>query len=294
MNINVRVISTLKFWWVDLTPQGIFGLGRHERLKGIRILADPGSLGVPWSGSSRLELVPLGSLQGLDVLRGWSSEMRLGLRGCTCGPALKEGRPLEGGGSCLVWLARGPNEHPGFREAKPLVPPGLRAGRDTRLWRRRGCSMWGQVKPADLGVTDFCSIAAGALHSCWAADWAADAGLSLAFTPCEVPKPGQCRWVLRRWLSLLGSAGLDTSAIRSSREQSASIWVSSSGLPFVRSLWPSVGGVFTGLPWWRCSLRQGLKGCSIWGCREEERRIKMISKNGHKIVRNRNSQHMVR
>ena len=58
MNINVRVISVLSFdGWVS-APQGIFGLGRHERLKGIRILADPGSLSVPWLGSSRLDLVP--------------------------------------------------------------------------------------------------------------------------------------------------------------------------------------------------------------------------------------------
>ena len=268
MNINVRVISVLSFdGWVS-APQGIFGLGRHERLKGIRILADPGSLSVPWLGSSRLDLVPCWSLQGSDALWGWSSEVRQRLRGCTWGPALKQGRPRDGGGSCLVRLASSPKEHLGLREAKPLVPPGLSAGRDTRLWRRGGCSIRGQVEPSVLGVTEFCSVAVGALHSCCAADWAADAGLSLAFTTCGVLKPRRCRWVQRRWLCLSGSAG---PVIRSSRVQSASVLVPSSGLVLVRSLWPSVGGVFTSFPWWRCSLGQGMKGCSIWGCREEER-----------------------
>lgn len=266
--------------WI-YAPQGFFGLGRHERLIGIRILADPGSLTIPWLGSSRLQLVPLGSLQGLDVLRGWSSETRLTLWGCTWGPALKEGRPLEGGGSCLVRLARDPNEHLGVTGAKPLAPPGLSAGRDTRLWRRRGCSMRGQVGPADRGVTEFCSITAGALPSCWAAD----ARLSLSFTPRDVPKPGRCRWVLRRWLNLLVSADLDTSAKSSSTEQSASLQVSPSGLLFMRSLWSSVGGVFTVFSWWRGSLRQRLKGCSIWGCRGEKRHFRMIWKTNHKVVR---------
>lgn len=273
MNINVRVISVLSFDGCVYAPQGIFGLGRQERLKGIRILADPGPLSVPWSGSFRLELEHRGNLQGSDALRGWSSEARHRLEAWTWGPALKQGRPLDGGGSCLIWLARGPKEHPVFSEAKPPVPPGLSEGRDTRLCRRGGCSMRGLVKPGDLAVTELCGITAGALRSCSAADWAADAGLSLAITPCRAPKPGRCRLVLRRWLISSGCAGPDTSAIRSSRRRSASICVPSSDLLLVRSLWPSVGRVFNSLPWWRCSLRQGLKGCSIWGCRKEERHI---------------------
>lgn len=233
-------------------------------------MADPGSLSAPWLGSSRLELVHWGSLQLSDALRGWSSEVWHRLGACTWGPALKQGRPLDGGGSCLVRLARGPKEDPGFREAKPPVPPELSAGRDTRLWRRGCCSMRGQVDPAGLGVTEFCSITAGALHSCCAADWAADAGLSLAVTPCGATEPRRCRWVLRRWLSSLGFAGPDTSAIRRSTEWSASVWVTSSDLLLIRLLWPAMRGVFTILPLWGCSLRQGLKGCSIWGCRKEE------------------------
>lgn len=253
-------------------PQGIFGLGRHERLKGIRILADPGSLSGPWSGSSRLELEPFGSLQALDARWGWSGEVRLRLRGCTWGPALKEGRPREGGGSCLAGLARGPWEHTGLRGAGPPAPPGLAMERDARLWRPRGCSMRGRIEPADVGVTEFWGVAAGALHSSRATDWVANAGLSLAFSPRENSTPGRCRWALRRCLSLLGSAGPVTSTIMSLRAQLASVCFSSSCLLFTRSLWSSVGGVFTCLPWWRCSLRQGLEGCSIWGCKEKEKK----------------------
>lgn len=54
--------------------------------------------------------------------------------------------------------------------------------------------MRGQVEPADLGVTEFCSIAAGALLSCCAAD----AGLSLAVIPCGAPESRRCRLVFGR------------------------------------------------------------------------------------------------
>lgn len=217
-----------------------------------------------------------GSLQWSDALWGWSSEVWHRLWACTWGPASKQGRPLDGGGSCFVRLARGPMEHPGFREAKPPVLPDLSAGRDTRLCRRGCCSMRGQVDPAGLGVTEFCSITAGALHTCCAADWAANAGLSLAVTPSGATEPGQRRWVLTRWLSSLGFAGPHTSAIRRPTERSASLWVPFSDLLLMRSLWPAMRGVFTSLLWWGCSLRLRLKGCSIWGCRKEERYINKI------------------
>lgn len=204
--------------------------------------------------------------EALDVLRGWSWEVRSRLLSWTWCPALKEGRPLEGGGS---WLFCGPKELLCLGEEKPPVPPGLSAGRDKSLWRRRGCSMRGQLEEADLGVTEFRGITAGA-----------DVGLSLAFTPCKAQTPGQCRWVLMRGLGLLGFAGLDTSAITSSTELSAQKRVCSSGLPILRSLWPSVGGVFTGFPWRRCSLRKGLKRCSIWGWREERYKIHFNTRTG--------------
>lgn len=182
LNINVLL------WSLDeqvLTPQGIFGVGRHGQLKVIRVLAELESLSVPTWGYSRLELASLVSLWALDVLWCWSNEVPHRPLGCTWGPALKEGRPLDGGGIGLVWLARGLKEHPVFREVMPPVPPGLNAGRDTCLWRRRGCSMRGQVEAADLGVTELCGGVAGALSSFCLADWASEAGQSLAFTPCE-------------------------------------------------------------------------------------------------------------
>lgn len=53
--------------------------------------------------------------------------------------------------------------------------------------------MRGQVEPVDLGAAEFCSVTAGAFHSCCAADCAADAGLSLAVIPCGAQEPRQCR-----------------------------------------------------------------------------------------------------
>jgi len=275
MNVNDKVIVVWSLGRQTYDPQGSFGLGRHVRLNGIRISADPWSLSVFGVGSSReLGLVHHGSFLGSDVLRGWRSEEWNSFGDCSWGPVLKQGRPLDGGGSCLVWLASSPKEHPGFREAKPAVPPGLVAGRDTRLLRRGGCTVRGQVEPLDLEVTEFWSITAGALFLCSVAARAAKAGLSLAVIPCEAQEVKQCRLVLGKRLSSSGPATLNTSARRASGGWSSSLWVAFSELLLVSSLWPSVRGVFTSLPWCRCSLRQGLKGCSIWGCRKKEKIFK--------------------
>lgn len=178
MNVNVREISALSFDEWIYAPQGSFGLGRLEWLKGSRILDDPGSLSFAWTDSSGLELVPCGPLQCPDALRGWSSKVRRKLWGCAWGPALKQGRPLEGGGSCFLQLAGGPEEHAGFREAKPPAPPGLSTGRDARLWRRLGCSRQGPVEPPSLGgPLESWPVSAGARHSGCTTHGAADVGL---------------------------------------------------------------------------------------------------------------------
>ena len=70
MNINVRMIPVLSFDGRMQAPQGIFGLEGQDGLKGIMSLADPGSLSVPCSGSSKPELLHRISRQGSDALRG--------------------------------------------------------------------------------------------------------------------------------------------------------------------------------------------------------------------------------
>lgn len=118
-------------------PQWIFGLGRRERLGGTRTLV----LSCPMPGSSLLGLVVTvapGPLRSPTAVHGGSDEARLGHGARTWDPALKQGRPLVGGGNCLVLrLASNPEEP--LRGPEPPVPPCGSAGMDTRLWRQGAC-----------------------------------------------------------------------------------------------------------------------------------------------------------
>ena len=110
--------------------QEIFGLGRPERPAGIGILIVAGCRSLLWLSCSAL-----GSSKSLFC---WSSGVRITLGAGTCRPLLKQGRPLEGGGSDDLL----------HREC-PAAPPGFSAGRDTRLCRRGGCSTRGHVAALD-------------------------------------------------------------------------------------------------------------------------------------------------
>lgn len=268
-NVNDSAIPVSSVDWRISALQGIFGLGRQERLKGMRVFADPVSPSLAWVDSSRdFVLVCQESFPGSDVLRGWVIEVLNSFWVCTQGPALKQGRPLDGGGSCLAWLAEDPAKHAALGD--PPAPPSLGDGCGMRLWRRGGGSVRGQVEPADLGATGSWVITARDLHPCCAAHCCADAGLSFAVISCGVQERRQGRLVRRRWVSLSGSAAQHTSATRASAGQS-SARVASSDVLSDSSLWPSMGRVLTGLSRWEGSMRQGLKGCSIWGCKKKKK-----------------------
>lgn len=72
INVNDRVIPVSRVDGRISAPQGIFGLGRQERLKGMRLFADPGSPSGAWVGFAS---VCQESFLGSDVLRGGVSEV---------------------------------------------------------------------------------------------------------------------------------------------------------------------------------------------------------------------------
>ena len=110
-----------------------------------------------------------GSLRSHTVVWGFGRKACSALCTPAWGPASKQGRPLVGGGSCLVrGFARSRREPP------RLAAPGGSAGRDTRLWSRGGCSMRGQMdgeqgegeeeEEEKEGATARCGVSAGGLR----------------------------------------------------------------------------------------------------------------------------------
>lgn len=248
-------MSCLIMW----TLQWIFGMGMHERLGGTRTLA----LSSPRSGISRL------GLGGLVLPRSLLTPRARGLAstpwsrdGLTAwGSELKQVRPLEGGGSCLVlWLASSAEEPDRRRE--PLVPPWGRAGMDTRLWRRGGCRIRGQPGPCGEARCPPSGL-----------DRAPGVGLLASASPWVglgvVPGPSltwMLSWVLSSTLNSSGSGtgGVSTPMAGLPAGGSESVQWDPSPLvllPLWGSLWPSVWAVFTSLSWVRCSWWLGLEGC---------------------------------
>ncbi len=193
--------------------------------------------------------------------QGWDSRPRVTM----WFPALKHGKPLDGGGgkSCwAVWFIEGPGF--GF---DPLPPPIDRAGRVTRLCRRGGCRTRGLKKDEGWGVCR---------SLFW---WLSGVGL-----PICSPAPGESfsllscmrRWVLSNRLSSSGSgkdstweslAGGRIGSVQGAGGQD----IGGRSSSVQASLWPPVGTVLASFPWMRGSLGMWLMGWSIWGCRRQNR-----------------------
>lgn len=201
---------------------------------------------------------------------GWvrSIVARLGPR--VWGPELKQGRPLDGGGSCLSCLELAPN--PGFRlglatqSEGTLASPCVRTGMDTLLWMRGGCrtrglrrGSWVRDLEPRRSSSPGCLTKLGGwptLRGLWA--WKASLSWIL-------------RCVLSSRLSSSGSGrGWGSAVMVPSASGVEATWPWESTSAGLRSLRPSVWTVLARLPLVWGLLGEVLEVRRIGGCQEME------------------------
>lgn len=194
---------------------------------------------------------------------GWVSSIvaRLGPR--AWGPELKQGRPLDGGGSCLSCLELAPD--PFFRLESPCV----RTGMDTLLWMRGGCRTRGLRRGSWVRDLEPCRSPSPGCLAKLVIGWPMLRGLGASLS-----------WILRCVLSSRlsssgsgrgrGTAAAAVTVMAPSASEVEAAWPWESTSAGLRSLRPSVWAVLARLPLVWGLLGDVLEGRRIGGCQDIE------------------------